>query len=379
MEVFGRGTDRALIHNWQVGPNTGWANQWMSLGFHPDGRLRSVPAVGRNIGGRLEVFAVGNNDSIWRILQTAPNNGWSGWQDLGAGGLPLVAPVVATNADGRLEVFCITTPDEVNEGQLFHTFQDGSIAGFAAWKSLGRPPGDPPGTQLARPGWDPAFPQFDVGRNADGRLEAFTLTRDGDLWHTWQNVPNSLLAWSDWDPLGSPPGGLDKSPVVARNLDGRLEVFAVTPPPHQLMHIWQTAPNNGWSDWENLGGTLTSAPAVSRNSDGRLEVFARESDTRIWHIWQTAPNNGWSGWEPLGGLSAVLGPASDTDAFPTVGQNADGRLQVFVGRPGLPTAAAFAVLMTWQGGPIGGWSVWAGLSSWAVHSSGGLGRGLIEP
>src|SRR5437868_5342696 len=60
-----------------------------------------------------------------------------------------------------------------------------------------------------------------------------------------------------------------------------------------LMHIWQTAPNNGWSDWDGLGvphpefrspdgrfvyGMLATAPSVNRNADGRLEVFACTRD-----------------------------------------------------------------------------------------------------
>ena len=42
-------------------------------------------------------------------------------------------------------------------------------------------------------------------------------------------------------------------------------------------------------------------PICGRNADGRLEVFARGTDNALWHIWQTAPNNGWSGWASLGG------------------------------------------------------------------------------
>src|SRR6266498_3883098 len=41
--------------------------------------------------------------------------------------------------------------------------------------------------------------------------------------------------------------------------------------------------------------------ASARNQDGRLELFARGADQALWHIWQVAPNGGWSGWESLGG------------------------------------------------------------------------------
>ena len=69
-----------------------------------------------------------------------------------------------------------------------------------------------------------------------------------------------------------------------------------------VWHIWQTAPNNGWSSWASLGGVITSLPVVTNDADGRLEVFARGTDNALWHIWQTAPNNGWSSWASLGGV-----------------------------------------------------------------------------
>jgi hypothetical protein len=41
--------------------------------------------------------------------------------------------------------------------------------------------------------------------------------------------------------------------------------------------------------------------SVGRNADGRLETFGVGKDNGLWHIWQTAPNNGWSSWASLGG------------------------------------------------------------------------------
>ncbi|MGE3271534.1 MAG: hypothetical protein AB7P40_22480, partial [Chloroflexota bacterium] len=268
MELFARGTDRALIHTWQLAPNTGWAHEWDSLG----GSLRSVPAVARNADGRLEVFALSgplNADpsSISHIFQTAPNNGWSGWMTLGVvGAQPMTAPVVARNQDGRLEVFSIMTVEEQEpstgdfsiHADLLHNFQNAPGAGFVGWQSLRRPDKDIPGLandKLFRPGSESVFPQFDVGRNADGRLEAFAVTSGGRLWHTWQMEPNSRRPWSPWAPLESPPGGLDKPPVVVRNAVGSLEVFS-RGPDGRVWHIAQGGPINGWTSWRSLGATL---------------------------------------------------------------------------------------------------------------------------
>ena len=137
--------------------------------------------------------------------------GWSGWGSLG-GQLEGGSPVVGRNADGRLEVFALgQTP---TGPELSHIWQDaGSPTGWSDWASLGSAPGQ-------------FMSALDVGQNADGRLEVFTrvgLMSSGVSWHIWQD-PASATAWSGWDNLGSPPGGVGAHLlVVGRNGDGRLE------------------------------------------------------------------------------------------------------------------------------------------------------------
>ena len=89
-----------------------------------------------------------------------------------------------------------------------------------------------------------------------------------------------------------------------------MEIFVIGSD-HALWHMWQTAPNNGWSGWASLGGWIDRL-ASGQNADGRLEIFARGADGAVWHMWQTAPSNGWSGWASLGGWVDEL----------TIGQNA---------------------------------------------------------
>jgi len=81
-----------------------------------------------------------------------------------------------------------------------------------------------------------------------------------------------------WTSLGGQLSG--GTPAVAQNFDGRLELFAPSagPPAPELVHIWQTSPNSGWSGWSSLGappGQFISGIAVGRNADGRLEAFVR--------------------------------------------------------------------------------------------------------
>ncbi len=173
-----------------------------------------------------------------------------------------------------------------------------------------------------------------VGSNQDGRLEVFARGMDQALWHIWQVAPNS--GWSGWSSLG---GQIDLL-SVGSNQDGRLEVFA-RGMDQALWHIWQVAPNNGWSGWSSLGGQIDLL-SVGSNQDGRLEVFVRGMDKSLYHIWQVAPGGSWSGWAQLAGGIDLL----------SVGSNQDGRLEVFA------RGMDQALWHIWQTAANNGWSNW---------------------
>lgn len=218
----------------------------------------------------------------------ATNNKWSQWASLGK---PETAnlgnPFVHRNQDGRLEVFA------VEAGALFNIWQ---LFPNAGWKESRAEKGKP-------------FPNIGIkslvaGSNQDGRQEVFALGEDNALWHIWQVAPNN--GWSHWQRLGSPSATtvLTGKLTVGRNQDGRQELFALGTDGN-IWQIWQTAPNNGWSQWKNLGqpdaGIRPSDRiTVGRNEDGRQELFVMGGDEAVWHIWQVAPNVGWSDWESLG-------------------------------------------------------------------------------
>jgi hypothetical protein len=84
-------------------------------------------------------------------------------------------------------------------------------------------------------------------------------------------------------------GNLKGDPAVARNLDGRLEVFVVAAT-NTLYHKWQSSVgSNTWSAWTSLGGNIKSIPAVAANSDGRLQVFVVAVDNGLYDRWQLTP------------------------------------------------------------------------------------------
>src|SRR3989442_14303046 len=104
------------------------------------------------------------------------------------------------------------------------------------------------------------------------------------------SAPNSKT-WAGWASLG---GTVTSNIAVARNADGRLEIFA-RGTDSALHHSAQTAPGaNTWSAWDTLGGQLASEPGIGINADGRLEAFIWGSDGALYHRWQTTPGGAWN-------------------------------------------------------------------------------------
>ena len=140
LEFFAVGQDALsgdnLAHNWQTGAGTNSWSGWNSLGNPPAGTI--TPCVAQNQDGRLEVFGLGLDGALWHIWQTSPNNGWSGWDTLGAPGpgVPIPGPncCVSNNQDGRLEVFVIGA-----DASLWHIWQTSPNNGWSGWASLGQP------------------------------------------------------------------------------------------------------------------------------------------------------------------------------------------------------------------------------------------------
>lgn len=312
-----------------------------------------LPEVGsrvtRNLDGRLQLFYKGSDNGILYSVQNAPSSdSWSSHVYLG--GVKTSNPVAIPNADGRLEVFAKGT-----DNAIYHRWQlsPGSFV-WSNWVSLGGSgSGDP---ALARnsdgrlqlfyrggdnllytaaqvsPGsntWtthtnlfgtlisDPA-----VAINVGGRLEVFAVMTDNGLHHIWQNSAGSN-SWSGWFSLGGFTNST--SLAAARNSDGNLQVFYRDAGTNSLFFTKQSPGSpGGWTPAHtNLGGALTSDPSVGINADGRLEIFVRGTDNGLHHIWQTAPSsNTWSPWSPLGGnlASGLVAPAT----------NANGRLSVVV-------------------------------------------------
>jgi hypothetical protein len=247
-----------LYHKWQTSAGGSTWSPYSSL----SGNIASDTdlAIAMNNDGRLQVFVVGTNNQLYYKTQSAPNSDtWStAWTSLGGGIKADTSPAVARNNDGRLQVFVVGT-----NNQLYYKTQSApnSDTWSTAWTSLGgglRANTDPIGIA-----------------NNDGRLQVFVVGTNNQLYYKTQSAPNSDTWSTAWTSLG---GGIkaDTSPAVARNNDGRLQVFVVGTN-NQLYYKTQSAPNSDtWSTaWTSLGGGLrdNSDPAVVPNADSRLDAF----------------------------------------------------------------------------------------------------------
>ena len=275
LEVFARNTLNNIAYNYQVSPGGGW-HGWQTLS--QSNSFQGTPAIGRNQSGNLEIFARGKDNNVWHNYQTSPGGTWSGWSAVQNGYGFNGDPVLGQNVDGRLEVFALGT-----DNNIWHNYQMGP-GQWSGWVPL-------QGGQFFHGG-------LAVARNSDGRLEAYALDTHNSLVHNYQLAQG----WENWSPvqLSANSAVFSNAPAVGMNGDGRLEAFAIEAHAGDMWHDFQSALNGGWGNWTTLqsGHGFIDTPAVGNDSDGRLEVFAQGTDGNIWQNYVKV-GGGWNGWHTL--------------------------------------------------------------------------------
>ncbi|MFN0074592.1 MAG: hypothetical protein ACKVVP_24180 [Chloroflexota bacterium] len=161
LELFGLSSGGQLWNIWQTAPNSSWSD-WNALGGPVGVSLGSL-ALGQNSDGRLEVFAIADGETLWHLWQD-PTSGtsWSTWDNLGKPGSGFLDdPVVAQNSDGRLEAFAV-----LNDDALWHIWQDPASATFwSGWANLG---GEPDGAVAVSRHLDGRLGAFAIARVTSG-------------------------------------------------------------------------------------------------------------------------------------------------------------------------------------------------------------------
>jgi hypothetical protein len=240
-------------------------------------------------------------------------------------------PVAAQDVQGRLTVFALDAGDR---SMLRCVQLDPNAGTWSEWERFGGPAGAVP----------------TLGRNANGRLEVFSLAPGGANLHHRVQRPDG--GWYEWEEFGGPAGA---APAVARDADGRLEVFAPSPDGSVVSRRRQWSPGAlTWDPWEaGFGGPVGAPPVVAVNADGRLEVFTLErGGAEIRHRWQRAPGGDWSPWNRFG---------TATGAAPRVLRDGSGRLTVAAIGP-----SGVGSFHRRQSVPSGGWDDWLPLFGWSA-------------
>jgi murein DD-endopeptidase MepM/ murein hydrolase activator NlpD len=271
------------------------------LNLATQAQASSTLEIGNNADGRMEAIAIGRNNEPYFRYQTAPDGGWSDWIQTSLPDGKKAKQVETTrNVDGTMVRFAIATT-----GEVFFQFQPQANSPMTAWQFFHF-----------------SAEELEVGMNADGRLEVFGVEQGTkNIFHRWQTQAktNATIqpSWANWAVFGGKASKLE----VARNQDGRLELFAVNEN-NQLVHRFQTGPNQAFSTTWNFLGLEASDVEIGTNKDGRFEVLAtRKSDGRLLNRWQTGANAPLSAnWNDLGMSVTAVETAV----------NADGRQEFFV-------------------------------------------------
>ncbi|GAB4030781.1 PLL family lectin [Spirosoma gilvum] len=293
------------------------------------GRIIQVTTAS-NEDGRLEVFFLqeteGTSDltspQIFHYWQTRANNGWAGPAQINTT-IGAKQMVVEKNQDGRLELFYVGLDDAI-----YHKWQTvKNTQNPAQWSA------DQALTNFGR-AYLNSYQPITVKQNQDKRLELFYVASDKKIYHQWQSIPNAKMnEWSGEQKfITSALNNFEgKYITVGSNADGRLELFF----PNEfdssaLYNRWQTVKNTQnpaqWSAENRLGSNdLAVFLTVGQNQDGRLELFYIGTNSALYHKWQTVKNTQnpaqWSAENRLG--------SNDFAQDIVIGQNEDGRLELF--------------------------------------------------
>jgi len=186
-----------------------------------------------------------------------------------------------------------------------------------------RPPGTGSTTQLLYTAPPPKAggSSIAVARNQDGRLEVFGVNSAGALFRRSQTAAGANT-WSAWTQSVA-PGWYSVAAQTAGN--GRVSMAGLRRSAQDVWRRTQVSPNlNNWSVWRQFDGLL-SAVALARESGGPLVVFGVNGAGQVFHRHAASGADNWFSWsqfDPPPGAGVPRSVAADT--------NANGLVEVFV-------------------------------------------------
>jgi hypothetical protein len=273
------------------------------------------PAVALNADGRVEVVAVGSEQAIWHRWQTAAQGGaaddttgghWSQWQPLGRpSGQEILAVLgLAQNADGRLELFTVAS-----DGSVWHRWQQApGRRTWAAWSSLERPSGRACGGLALAVDRDGHLALFTVA--SDGAVW-HRRQRTAGGWSAWDSLERQV---DGFDELAV--GGERRRPAGPRR-DRTLAQGAYGVVPGGSCRGWLVAVDASAQElhFRRRGIGPTESPTLRRNFDGELVLHLLAAPpVFLWEFRQEEPNGifpagngqGWGPQPPAGDVSVIV-------------------------------------------------------------------------
>lgn len=321
LEIFVRGSGSWINHAWQTQVEAGTAATHWAWNKTDVGLGGSDFAAGRDAQGRLVVAAV-QNGIISVNGAPAPGASFGTASKLPTQDVHGLA--LSASADGRLELFSLS-----NTGVAWTTAETGLGNRSFANHNLS-------GTKLR---------SLAPAPYADGRLGLVALGGDYSVWFTSQTMPNG--DWTGWSSL---QGHDIRAVAAAAMADGRLFVVALGA--SRALYMRAQDGSGGWTPWQTLAAGPFAAPLyIARNADGRLEVFVHRDDQyrQIEHGWQTDVKGGWTDFSVLANIPRY------THDF-AVTSMPDGRLVVAAAGSGGGTYPE--VFVAGQAVPNGAWETW---------------------
>jgi hypothetical protein len=272
--IFVKGTDNGLWMHWA--PHGG-IGEWVPLGGVIYGDPKAVLWDNDQL---IDVFALGTDDNIYFYGMTPST--FYGWSELYWSGSSFVGSPTVVSRDGHsLDLFangedggtrwmscdsstCWTSPDLLLGGLSFpeqgtptvavdstnHTMElfARNLGGYMEQTSWSYPGGRWAGGNFLNPGTGSSLQGLASVSWGPGHFDAFSVTRQGELWWWYTNDPTNFGGWTSGEgfaPLvfGGGPYTASGDPLAITRYASEVEVFYRTTL-GQLAHL--TYSNGGW-------------------------------------------------------------------------------------------------------------------------------------
>jgi hypothetical protein len=327
-----QGSEASVWRARQTSSGDKWAPGWQPLGKPGRGELFSLSVIQRRFDGRLEAFVIDSEDqAVWHSWQTDPDEGWSEWDLLGnpGGHHAQAAAALTMLPDDRVMAVVVAG------GTVWRVSppQPEPSSFWPAWSSLGRPGGKAALAVVAASLADNRIEVVALGKTQSGPMSP--IGSSGTVWHRWQTTAGGTR-WSGWEPLGMPDGQPVTPPTLVENADRRLELFTTTAD-GQVWHraLRESTDPRSWAPWAPLHPAGPQQDriqqfGVARDPTDRLVLVATVG-YKLRHTAQTAP--GASTWKPWSSVATVPGPPPQVEfplSRPAVGFNHAGLMEIFV-------------------------------------------------